>query len=540
MSKTIRNKKIKLLTYAIAAMFGNIALSYSAVVPEGIKLADKQEIVRDNSTEPASLDTHKVSSDSEFDVIHDFFDGLVYTDRKGNIEPRLAERWETNDNKTWIFHLRTGIKWSDGTPITAHDVVFSWRRLVNPDIVSPYGSYLGNAGIINADDVLRGKKKSEELGVKALDDMTLEVHLDKPVGDFLQILTHPVMVPLSEQIVKKYGDKWTRPENFVGSGPFKLSEWMVNEKIIAVRNPNYWDDKNTVINKVTYLATGSEKAALNRYLSGEIHFTKTIPLESFESLKKTMNDQVNISPKIGVYFYEFNNKKPPFDNIKVRQALNLAVDRDIIAYKILGQGQKPAYTIVPPNFKEFEFKNPDYASWTQKQRIEKAKELLNEAGFGQGNPLKFNLLYNTNEAHKKLAIAVSSMWKKNLGVDVNIQNQEWKVMLDNMHQGKFEIIRRAWIADYYSPMSFLNMFMSWQVKNTSLYESRDYDVLIKKAGETNNKSYYQQGLDIITKDSPVIPIYYYVNSRMVKSYVGGFYVSPTGYVSTKDLYIIQH
>lgn len=540
MSKIIRNKKIKLLTYAIAAMFGNIALSYSAVVPEGIKLADKQEIVRDNSTEPASLDTHKVSSDSEFDVIHDFFDGLVYTDRKGNIEPRLAERWETNDNKTWIFHLRTGIKWSDGTPITAHDVVFSWRRLVNPDIVSPYGSYLGNAGIINADDVLRGKKKSEELGVKALDDMTLEVHLDKPVGDFLQILTHPVMVPLSEQIVKKYGDKWTRPENFVGSGPFKLSEWMVNEKIIAVRNPNYWDDKNTVINKVTYLATGSEKAALNRYLSGEIHFTKTIPLESFESLKKTMNDQVNISPKIGVYFYEFNNKKPPFDNIKVRQALNLAVDRDIIAYKILGQGQKPAYTIVPPNFKEFEFKNPDYASWTQKQRIEKAKELLNEAGFGQGNPLKFNLLYNTNEAHKKLAIAVSSMWKKNLGVDVNIQNQEWKVMLDNMHQGKFEIIRRAWIADYYSPMSFLNMFMSWQVKNTSLYESRDYDVLIKKAGETNNKSYYQQGLDIITKDSPVIPIYYYVNSRMVKSYVGGFYVSPTGYVSTKDLYIIQH
>ncbi|CDH06653.1 oligopeptide transport protein (ABC superfamily,peri_bind) (fragment) [Xenorhabdus bovienii str. oregonense] len=218
----ITKKIIKSLSCSIVIIMGNMTLSHAAVVPPGTQLADKQEIVRNNGAEPASLDVHKVSSDVEFNIIHDFFDGLVYTDRKGNIEPRLAERWETRDNKTWIFHLRKDIKWSDGTPITANDIVFSWRRLVDPDIVSPYGSYLENAAIVNANDVLRGKKKGEDLGVKALDDVTLEVSLDKPMGDFLQMLTHPVMAPLNEKVIKKYGNKWTRPGSFVGSGPLVM------------------------------------------------------------------------------------------------------------------------------------------------------------------------------------------------------------------------------------------------------------------------------------------------------------------------------
>ncbi|MDR0217893.1 MAG: ABC transporter substrate-binding protein [Enterobacteriaceae bacterium] len=536
----IKNNKVKILSGLIMLLCGGISISHAAVVPPGTPLAEKQEVSRSQGAEPASLDVHKVESDMEFNIIHDFFDGLVYTDRQGNIEPKLAESWETKDNKTWVFHLREGIKWSDGTPITAQDFVYSWRRLVDPNIGSPYGSYLENLGMMNANAVLTGKKKGEELGVKALDNMTLEVRLEKPMGDFLQALTHVVMVPLNEKVINQYGDKWTRPGNFVGNGPFKLSEWKVNEKIVGVRNKQYWDDKNTVLDKINYLVIGSEKAALSRYLAGEVDFTDTIPLESFASLQKTIKDQVYISPKVGAYFYEFNNKKPPFDNIKVRQALNLAIDREVIANKVLGQGQKPAYTIVPPNTGGFNLTGPDYALWTQAQRIEKAKTLLNEAGFNKNNPLKFNLLYNTNEAHKKVAIAVSSMWKKNLGVDAVLQNQEWKVLLDNMHQGKFEVIRRAWVADYNSPMSFLNMFMTGQVKNTSLYSNPDYDALIKKSGETNDIPSQQKGLDIFTKDSPVMPIYYYVNAKMVKPYVGGFYVNPMGYISAKDIYIIKH
>ncbi|MDC9587785.1 ABC transporter substrate-binding protein [Xenorhabdus sp. XENO-10] len=540
MKKITISKKIKLLFCAITLIFGNISLSYAAIVPEGTQLADKQEIVRNNGSEPASLDTHKVSSDVEFNIISDFFDGLIYVNSQGKIEPRLAAHWETKDNKTWIFHLRKDAKWSDGSPITAHDVVFSWRRLIVPDTVSPYGSYLENAAVMNANEVLIGKKKAEELGVKALDDMTLEVRLDKPVGDFLQMLGHPVMFPISEQAIKEYGDKWTRPEVFVGSGPFKLSEWVVNEKIVGVRNSLYWDDKNTVINKVTYLPLSSEKADLNRYLAGEIDITNTIAAESFPSLKKSLPDQVHISPKATVYFYEFNNKKPPFNDIRVRQALSLAVDRDIIVDKILGQGQLPAYTMLTPDIGGFNFKQPDYASWTQEQRIAKAKKLLNEAGFNQNNPLTFNLLYNTQEGHKKIAIAVASMWKKNLSVNVVLQNQEWKVMLDNMHQGKFDVIRRAWVADYNSPMTFLSIFSSKQVKNTSLYENSEFDNLLEKASAVNDKDYYQQASDILTKDLPAIPVYFYVNHNMVKPYVGGFHANTRGEYLTKDLYVIEH
>lgn len=540
MAGLIKNRLTQILTCSMGILLTNIAPAHAAVVPPGTQLAEKQEIVRNNGSFPASLDVHKVESNVELNIIHDFFDGLVYTDRKGKIEPRLAESWETQDNQTWLFHLRKGAKWSDGSPITAHDVVFSWRRLLDPTMGSPYGSYLGTAHVINADDILSGKKKAEELGVKALDDLTLEVKLDKPVAYFLQMLTHPILVPISERVVKKHGDKWTHPDTFVGSGAFKLAEWKVNENVIGVRNPNYWDDKNTVINKVTYLALTSEKSDLNRYLAGEIDITLTIPLDSFASLKKTLGDQVHIDPMLSTYYYAFNTKKPPFNDVRVRKALSLAIDRDVIAGKIFGMGQLPAYDILPPNIGGITLTPPEYASWTQEQRIKKAKELLNEAGFNEKNPLKFNLLYNTRESHKKLAIAVTAMWKKNLGVQANLQNQEWKVMLDNMHQNKFDVVRYAWTADYDSPMSFLGIFLTGSSHNIPLYENSDFDQLVIKAGETNDTAYYQKAMDIFNNDMPVIPIYYYVTNRMIKPYVGGFYVSPMDYISTRDLYIIKH
>ncbi|MBD2820258.1 oligopeptide ABC transporter substrate-binding protein OppA [Xenorhabdus sp. 42] len=538
--KSIINETIKVLSYSVAIILGSLALSHAAIVPEGITLADKQEITRNNFSEPASLDPHKSESDVEFNIIHDFFDGMVYTDQKGNIIPRLAESWETKDNKTWIFHLKKGLKWSDDSPITAHDVVFSWRRLVDPDTISPYGSYLESIHVVNANDVLSGKKKVEELGVKALDDLTLEVQLEKPIAYFLQALTHPTMVPISEKVVKRYGDKWTRLGAFVGSGPFTLSEWVVNEKLVGVRNPHYWDDKNTVINKVTYLPITSDKADLNRYLAGEEDIARSGPLESFQSIKQKLGDQVHITPGLAVYYYAFNVEKPPFNDVRVRQALNLALDRDVISQKVLGHGQISAYDILPPDIGGFNFKRPDYASWTQEQRIAKAKALLNEAGFNQSNPLTVNLLYNTLESHKKIAIAASSMWKKNLGVNVVLHNQEWKVMLDTMHQGNFELVRYTWVADFNSPISFLDIFTSGNIQNTPKYKNKHFDNLIFKAKETNELKYYQQASDIFNHDVPVIPFYYYVNVKLVKPYVGGYYINPMGYISTKDLYIIQH
>ncbi|CDG16522.1 ABC transporter substrate-binding protein [Xenorhabdus doucetiae] len=540
MLNKISYKEMRILIYSISMVLGSITPSYAAVIPLGTQLAEKQEIVRNNGAEPASLDVDKVEGNIAINIIHDFFDTLVDTNKQGQIIPKLAASWETKDNKTWIFHLRKGIKWSDGTPITAHDVVFSWRRLTDPKTLSPYGSYFVDASVMNAKEILAGKKKVEELGVKALDDSTLEVRLEKPVGYFLQMLAFTISSPVSEKVVKKYGDKWTQPEFFVSSGAFKLAEWKVNEKIVGVRNPYYWDNKNTVINKVTYLPLSSETSDLNRYLAGEIDITFTIPLESFASLKKNMSSQIHISPILSTYYYSLNNKNPLFNDIRVRQALNLALDRNIIANKVVAQGQIPAYTILPPGIGGFKFKQPDYVSWTQNQRDEKAKQLLNEAGFSKNHPLKFNLIYNSNGLHKKVAIAAASMWKKHLGAIANIQAEEWKVMLENEHQGKFDAVRAGWIGDYNSPISFFNIFTTNQTNNTSFYSNKDFDNWTHKAGETNKQEDFQKALDILTNDTPIIPVYYYVTAQLVQPYIGGYYADLLGQTSTKDLYVIKH
>ncbi|CDH06655.1 OppA-like, oligopeptide transport protein (ABC superfamily, peri_bind) [Xenorhabdus bovienii str. oregonense] len=540
MVSLIKNKVAKVLTCIVSLILGSVTYSYAAVIPSGTQLADKQEITRNNFSEPVSLDPHKSDSSSEFDILRDFFERMVAIDKKDKIIPALAERWETNDNKTWVFHLRKGIKWSDGSPITAHDVVFSWRRMVTPDTISPYGSYLIQATVVNAYDVLSGKKKPEELGVKALDDATIEVTLGRPKADLLQMIAHPVMSPISEKVVKKYGNKWTQPEFFVSNGPFKLSEWIVNEKIVGVRNPYYWDDKHTVINKVTYLPLSDYKADLNRYMAGELDISNGGPSDFFPTLKKKFGDQFHISPIMSVYYYLFNTQKPPFNDVRVRQALTLALDRAIITDKVLGNGQKPAFDVVYPGSGGIFLKHPDYASWTQEQRVAKAKALLNEAGFNANNPLKFTLLYNTSDTHKKIAIAASSMWKKNLGVEVVLQNQESKSLYDTMSQGNFEVVRYAWNADYNSPTSFLDIFTTGNTNNIPQYSNKEFDQWVLKADETNDKIYYQRALDILTQDSPAIPVYYYVRTKLVKPYVGGIHISPLGDVPTKDLYIIKH
>ncbi|WP_086111564.1 ABC transporter substrate-binding protein [Xenorhabdus beddingii] len=540
MLNKISHKKIRALICSIIMALGHIPISYGVVIPNDIQLAEKQEIVRNNGADPVSLDIAKAESNIAMNIINDFFDTLVGTDKQGHIIPKLAVSWETKDNKTWVFHLRKGIKWSDGTPITANDVVFSWRRLTDPKTHSPYGSYFVDASVMNAKAILAGKKKVEALGVKALNDSTLEVTLEKPVGYFLHMLSFNITSPISEKAVEKQGDKWTQPEFFVSSGAFKLAEWKINEKIVGVRNPYYWDDKNTVINKVTYLSLSSDTSDLNRYLAGEIDITLTIPIDYFASLKKKIGSQIHISPILATYYYAFNNKKPLFNDIRVRQALNLALDRDIIANKIIAQGQIPAYTFLPPGIGGFKFKQPDYASWTQEQRNAKARQLLSEAGFNKEHPLSFNLLFNTSNSQKKIIIATTAMWKKNLGVIANMKAEEWKVMLDHERQGKFDVARSGWVGVYNNPMSFLQILKTNQTNNLSLYTNKNFDNWLDKAGETNNQEDFQQALDILEKDIPIIPVYHPITAVLVKPYIGGYYSDLMGRVSTKDLYVIKH
>ncbi|WP_109240758.1 ABC transporter substrate-binding protein [Klebsiella michiganensis] len=542
----MKTQKYNHITRVLVAvgLFSMVIPALAAQVPPGTALAEKQELVRNNGSEPSSLDPHKVESDVENNIISDLFEGLVSVSPTGEIEPRLAEKWENKDNTVWTFHLRPGVTWSDGTAITAQDIVWSWQRLVSPLTASPYASYPGNMHIVNGAEIAQGQKAPETLGVKAIDDATLEVTLTQPNAAFLAMLAHPSLVPLDKVLISRYGDKWTKPEHIVTSGPYKLSQWVVNERIVAERNPRYWDNAHTVINKVTYLPISSETADVNRYKAGEIDIVYTVPINQFAQLKKTMGDQLDVSPQLATYYYEFNTTRPPFNDPRVRRALNMALDKDIIAEKVLGQGQRPAWLISQPDIGGVKLHNPEYASWPREKRIAEAKKLLSEAGYNETHPLVFNLLYNTSESHQRIAIAASSMWKKNLGVEAKLQNQEWKTMLDAMHTHNFDAVRYAWIADYDDAATFLNNFRTGDSENTSQYSNPAYDEALRNAAKASDTTargkFYQQAEDLLGQDVPAIPVYHYVRTHLVKPWVGGFMSDKLGYYYTKDMYIKKH
>ncbi|MEN0578881.1 oligopeptide transport system substrate-binding protein [Phytobacter palmae] len=527
-----------------ALIAGNVAMA--ADVPAGVQLAEKQTLVRNNGSEVQSLDPHKIEGVPESNVSRDLFEGLLVSDVEGHPSAGVAEKWENKDFKVWTFHLRKDAKWSDGSPVTAHDFVYSWQRLADPKTASPYASYLQYGHIANIDDIIAGKKPTSDLGVKALDDNTFEVTLSEPVPYFYKLLVHPSVSPVPKNVVEKFGDKWTQPANIVTNGAYKLKDWVVNERIVLERNTNYWDNAKTVINQVTYLPISSEVTDVNRYRSGEIDMTyNNMPIELFQKLKQEIPKEVHVDPYLCTYYYEINNQKAPFTDVRVRTALKLALDRDIIVNKVKNQGDLPAYSYTPPYTDGAKLVEPEWFKWSQDKRNAEAKKLLAEAGYTADKPLTFNLLYNTSDLHKKLAIAVASIWKKNLGVDVKLENQEWKTFLDSRHQGTFDVARAGWCADYNEPTSFLNTMLSDSSNNTAHYKSPAFDKLIadtlQVTDEAQRTELYTKAEQQLDKDSAIVPVYYYVNARLVKPWVGGYTgKDPMDNIYVKNLYIIKH
>ncbi|HCR3764076.1 oligopeptide ABC transporter substrate-binding protein OppA [Citrobacter freundii] len=527
-----------------ALVAGNVATA--AVVPAGVQLAEKQTLVRNNGSEVQSLDPHKIEGVPESNINRDLFEGLLISDVDGKPSPGVAEKWENKDFKVWTFHLRKDAKWSNGTPVTAQDFVYSWQRLANPNTASPYASYLQYGHIVNIDDIIAGKKPITDLGVKALDDHTFEVTLSEPVPYFYKLLVHSSVSPVPRAAVEKFGEKWTQPANIITNGAYKLKDWVVNERIVLERNTNYWDNAKTVINQVTYLPISSEVTDVNRYRSGEIDMTyNNMPIELFQKLKKEIPNEVRVDPYLCTYYYEINNQKAPFNDVRVRTALKLALDRDIIVNKVKNQGDLPAYSFTPPYTDGAKLVEPEWFKWSQEKRNEEAKKLLAEAGYTAEKPLTFDLLYNTSDLHKKLAIAAASIWKKNLGANVKLENQEWKTFLDTRHQGNYDVSRAGWCADYNEPTSFLNMVLSDSSNNTVHYKSPAFDKLIadtlKVTDEAQRSELYSKAEQQLDKDSAIVPVYYYVNARLVKPWVGGYSgKDPMDNIHVKDLYIIKH
>lgn len=539
-----KNKITQALLIGAGLTFGAATFpAMAAHVPEGTKLADKQELVKGNGTEVASIDPQKTEGVPESNVIRDLFEGLVNQDGDGNVVPGVAESWETKDNKTFIFHLRKDAKWSNGDPVTADDFVFTFQRAVDPATASPYAWYLEMTTMKNAAQIINGKADKSTLGVKALDANTLEVNLESAVPYFVKMMGHTTVKPVNKKVLEKWGDQWTKPEHFVGNGAYVLSKWVVNERMVMVRNKNYWDDKDTVIDKVTYLPIENQVAEMNRFLSGEIDMTNELPNEHFKRLEKEHPEDVSVVGNLCSYYYGFNNEKAPFNDVRVRKALSYAIDRDVITKILLGQGQKPAYFLTPEVTADFHPVMPEYGTWTQKERNQKAEALLKEAGYDKSHPLKFNLLYNTSENHKKNAVAIASMWKKALGVDVTLENQEWKTYLDNRREGNFQITRAGWCGDYNEASSFLSLMQSNNSSNDPRYHSKEYDAVMEKAlastSDVERADLYAQAEALLARDMPIAPIFQYVKARLVSPQVGGFPKNNAeDKIYTKDLYML--
>ncbi|WP_432700617.1 peptide ABC transporter substrate-binding protein [Kluyvera cryocrescens] len=532
------------LTCIAALLSGLSSAAIAADVPAGTVLAKQQDLVRHIKDEPASLDPAKAVGLPEIQVIRDLFEGLVNQDANGNIIPGVATRWQTNDQKIWTFTLRNDAKWSDGTPVTAQDFVYSWQRLVDPATTSPFAWFAALAGIANAQNIIDGKAKPDSLGVTAVDAHTLRVQLDKPLPWFVNLTANFSLYPVNKTNVES--DKnWTRPGKLVGNGAYVLADRVVNEKLVATPNKHYWDHAKTVIQKVTFVPINQESAATKRYLAGDIDITESFPKNQYQKLLKELPGQVYTPAQLGTYYYAFNTQKGPTADARVRLALSMTIDRRIIAEKVLGTGEKPAWRLTPDVTAGF---TPQPSAMEQSSQAElnaQAKTLLQAAGYGPNRPLKLTLLYNTSENHQKIAIAVASMWKKNLGVDVKLQNQEWKTYIDSRNTGNFDVIRASWVGDYNEPSTFLSLLTSTNTGNIARFNEPAYDKVIRQAAMENTATArnadYNEAEKILAEKAPIAPIYQYTNGRLIKPWLKGYPITnPEDVAYTHTMYLIKH
>ncbi|EPS2707924.1 peptide ABC transporter substrate-binding protein [Cronobacter turicensis] len=534
------------VSFTLSALWVATALTgaFAADVPPGTALAERQTLVRHLKDEPASLDPAKAVGLPEIQVLRDLFEGLVNQNDKGELVPGVATQWQTNDNRIWTFTLRDNAKWSDGTPVTAQDFVYSWQRMVDPKTTSPFAWFFALAGLANAQAIIDGKQAPTQLGVSAVDAHTLKVTLDKPLPWFPSLAANAALYPVQKASVEQGGD-WTRPGKLVGNGAFVLKDRVVNEKLVLTPNTHYWDNAKTVLTQVTFLPVNQESAATKRYLANDIDITESFPKNLYQKLKKEIPNQVFTPPQLGTYYYAFNTQKGPTADPRVRLALSMTIDRRLMAEKVLGTGEKPAWRFTPDVTAGFTPAPSEWEQMSQQELNAQAKTLLQAAGYGPARPLNLTLLYNTSENHQKIAIAVASMWKKNLGVEVKLKNQEWKTYIDSRNTGNFDVIRASWVGDYNEPSTFLSLLTSTHSGNISRFNNPDYDKVLQQAAQENSAKArnddYNSAERIISTQAPIAPIYQYTNGRLIKPWLKGYPINnPEDVAYSRTMYILKH
>jgi oligopeptide transport system substrate-binding protein len=510
----------------------------------GHELAKAQVLRKGNAAEPETLDPHRAETVTASNILRDLFEGLTMEAPDGSIVPGAAASWDVSkDALTYTFHMRTGARWSNGEPVTAQDFEFGLRRSCDPATLSAYTSIL--FPIRNAEAVSTGKLPVTELGVHALDEATLEIRLGSPAPYFLSVLAHASTYPVNRRSLEQNGSRFARPGVLVSNGAYKLDEWVVQSHIRLSRNRQYWDDANTRIDEVWYYPIENDDAEINRYRAGELDWTESAPFRQIRWLRENLPRDLRIAPYLGSYYFSFNNTRPPFrDNRPLRLALALAIDRDIITQRVMGSGEISAYGLVPP-VANYTGQRPEWATWTQEQRNAEARRLYHEAGYSDDNPLVVEVMYNTDQNHKRIAGALAAMWKQTLGVRTRLLNQEWKVFLKSREEKVItQVFRGAWIGDYDDAYTFLQLMRSGNGQNDPGYSSAAFDALADEAAAEANPERRRLLLEAAERqllaDMPFIPLYFYVSKRLVKPWVGGYTPNIMDHHHTKDVYILEH
>ena len=509
----------------------------AALFLAGTGAAAEGEIVFNLAVEPQTIDPVRNNAVDGSNVIFNLFDGLVRIGFDDAPEPGCAERWEVSeDGMTWTFHLRKGLKWSDGKPLTAEDFRYGLLRLLDARNASPnaYMAYF----LKNGEAFFNGKAGSEDVGIDVPDDATLRLRLENPAPLMLDCLSFYAFAPARADVVEQDPRGWaTKPESLVSNGPFVLSEWKHNSELTLTKNPNYWDADNVKIDKVRMVMITDSNTALAAFKAGKVDLLDRIPPQMTPQL--IQSGEAKVAPALGTAFCVFNVARAPFDDPRVRKAFTLAIDRRTMVEKVTLGGQKPAVAFIPYGIpgvgSDRDFRAEGGTFLPERADPEAAKKLLAEAGYpdGKGFP-KVTYKYNLSSTNKAIAEALQAMWKQNLGVEVELANEEWKVFLNTREQGDFQIARHAYVTIFFDAGSLLEGWVTGSPKNVARYSDPEYDALIRDSLKQMDRSKRMEDMHraeaILMRDLPVLPLYFYSTPYMQSARVKGIYISPRSWV----------
>lgn len=502
---------------------------------------------RGYDADPETLDPHKTSTVSEAHLIRDLFENLVIHDARGRVAPGVAESWTVSpDGKSYTFALRANARWSNGDPVVAGDFEYSLKRIMTPATGAKYANIL--YPILNAEAFNKGQgKTADDMGVKAVDTRTLRINLERPTPYFLELLTHQTGAPVHRPSVERFGADFVKPGNLVSNGAFRLVENVPNSHIRLAKNPTFHDAGAVKVDIVNFIPHPDLAAGARRFLAGELHVTTDIPADQIKFLRQRLGDQVKITPYLGTWYFAFNTAKAPFDDVRVRRALSMVIDREFLAEQVWQETMVPAFGWIPPGIGNY-VPNPvevDYKTKSPIDREDEAKKLLAAAGFGPGGKkLSVQIRYNTTDNNRASAVAIADMWKQ-IGVETTTINTDTRTHFAHLRDGgDFDVARAGWIGDYSDPQNFLFLLQSDNKGfNYARWSNAEFDALMKQAGDEIDLGKRAQILAraeaIVARDHPYVGLLFYSNRNLISNKVEGYIpnlrgANPSRFVSIKN------